>query len=179
VENELSPILGKSVEALAPFGCRRNDIKMKYLKLLLKILIGLFGLFVIMIIVLLSAESYQTVTKKNGTEIVKVEIKKAFGRKISECFINAEGFYHGPSKHWHLFKGKLASEGYYKNGYWDGLWKDYDRNGQLIMRREFNMGEPIKIFLPSGKDFKELPKDEWPKHLQLKQSSPQRAHKKK
>ena len=149
---------------------------MKYLKLLFKILIGLVGLIIILNIFILIAESYETVTKQNGNEITEIEIKKVFGKKISECTINADGFYHGPSKGWYIFKGELSSEGYFKNGYWDGLWKHYDRTGQLMMRIEYNMGVPIKIFLPDGKNFRELPKEEWPKHLKFKQSSPQRMH---
>jgi hypothetical protein len=84
---------------------------MKYLKLLLNILIGLVGLFVILIIILLSAESHQIITKKNGNKITVVEIKKVFGRKISECAINSSGFYHGSSKMWDLSNNTLRSEG--------------------------------------------------------------------
>jgi antitoxin component YwqK of YwqJK toxin-antitoxin module len=148
---------------------------MKYLKLLFKISIGIVGIFIILIFVLLNAESYETITKKNGNEI---EIKKIFGKKISESAVNADGFYHGPSKSWYIFKSALKSEGNYKNGYWDGLWRDYDRNGKLMMRREFDMGVPIKIFIPAEKKFKELSKDEWPNHLEFKQRSPQRVHEK-
>ena len=153
---------------------------MRYLKLLFKILIGLVGLFVILLIVLLNAESYKTITKRTGTgtEIVKIEIKKVFGKKISESTINADGFYHGPSKSWYFFKGKLHSEGNYKNGYWNGLWKSYDRNGQLMMHREFSMGVPTKVFMPAGNSFKELSKNEWPEYLNFNQSEPQRAHEK-
>ena len=150
---------------------------MKYLKLLLKILIGLIGLFIILIIVLLSAESYQTITKKNGNEIVEVEIKKVFGRKISECSINADGFYHGPSKSWSIFKGTLRSEGNFNNGYWHGRWKDYDRDGQFTMIREWDMGKLAKVFIPVGGTLKELPKNEWPKYVDVTQGRPQRAHK--
>jgi hypothetical protein len=55
---------------------------MKILKLVLKIAIGIVGLFVVLIVVLLTSESYETVTKNNGNEIVVVEIKKAFGKKL-------------------------------------------------------------------------------------------------
>jgi antitoxin component YwqK of YwqJK toxin-antitoxin module len=149
---------------------------MKYLKLLFKIAIGLFVLFIILIIVLLSGESYETITKKDGNEIVIVEIKNLFGRKISECPINSNGFYHGSSKSWDIFTHTLRSEGDFNNGYWHGRWKDYDRDGQLIMIREWNMGELNKVFIPVGANFKELSKNEWPKYVDVKQSSPQRVH---
>jgi hypothetical protein len=149
---------------------------MKYLKLILKIAIGLAGLIVILIIVLLSSESYETFAKQNGNEIVVVEFKKVFGKKISECAINSNGFYHGPSKSLDMFTGTLRSEGNYKSGYWHGRWKDYDKDGQLIMLREWNMGELEKVFIPVGENFKELPKDEWPKYVDFKQSRPQQAH---
>lgn len=151
---------------------------MKFLKLPLKIFVGLVGLFIIILIVLLSAESYQTITKKNGNETIEIEIKKIFGKKISECTINADGFYNGSSKSWYIFIGAIKSEGNYKNGYWHGLWDDYDRNGQLMMRREFSMGVPTKIFMPGGENFKELSKDEWPEYLKFSQSKPQRTHEK-
>lgn len=149
---------------------------MKILKLVLKIAIGIVGLFVIIIVVLLNSESYETVTKNNGNEIVVVEIKKAFGKKISECSINSDGFYHGPSKSWSLYKGTLRSEGNFKEGYWHGRWKDYDRDGQLIMFREWNMGKLKKVFVPVGEKLKELPENEWAKYADITQSRPQRAH---
>jgi hypothetical protein len=150
---------------------------MKYPKLLLKILIGLVGLFVILLIVLFSAESYQTITKKNGNEIVIVEIKKVFGRKISECAINSGGFYHGPSKSWDLFNNTLRSEGTFRDGLWDGGWRDYNRDGQLTMIREWDMGRLAKVSIPVGETLKELPKNEWPKHIEVMQDRPKLAYK--
>ena len=139
-------------------------------------MIGIVGLLIILIFVLLSAESYKTITKKNGNEIVEVEIKKVFGRKISECSFNVDRFYHGPSKSWYIFTGILRSEGNYKNGYWHGRWKDYDKGGQLVMLREWDMGELKKVFIPAGENFKELLKDEWPKYIDVKQTTPQQTH---
>jgi antitoxin component YwqK of YwqJK toxin-antitoxin module len=150
---------------------------MKFLKLLIKIAIGIIGLALIFIIVLYSGENYKTITKKTGNQTIKIETKKFFWKKISECTINSNGFYNGPSKSWYIFTGQLKSEGNYSNGYWQGRWNDYDRNGKLIMLREYNMGVPIKVFLPAEENFKELPKDEWPKYLDFKQSKPQRIHK--
>jgi hypothetical protein len=150
---------------------------MKYLKLLLKISIGLVGLFVILIIVFFSGESYQTITKKSGNEIVVFEIKKIFGRKISECQINSRGYYHGPSKSWDVFNNTLRSEGSFRDGYWNGGWKDYSRGGQLTMIREWDMGNLSKVFIPVGGTLKELPKNEWPKYVEVTQGRPQRAHK--
>jgi antitoxin component YwqK of YwqJK toxin-antitoxin module len=149
---------------------------MKYLKLLPKILIGFVGLFVIVIIVLHSAEGYQTITKENGNKTVMVEIKKVFGRKISECSINSSGFYNGLSKTWDLFNNTLRSEGSFRDGFWDGAWRDYNRDGQLTMVREWNMGKLSKVFIPAGGTLKELPKEEWPKYVDVKQSKPQRVH---
>jgi len=149
---------------------------MNFVKLFIKVAIGIIGLALIFIIVLYSGESYKTITKKTGNQTIKIEIIKFFGKKISECAINSNGFYNGPSKSWHIFTGELKSEGNYNNGYWQGRWKDYDRNGKLIMLRDFNMGVPIKVFLPAGETFKELSKDEWPKYLDFKQNRPQRVH---
>jgi hypothetical protein len=68
---------------------------MKYLKLLFKISIAFVGLCIVFLIVLVKSESYETITKKNGNEIAVVEIKKVFGRKVSECPINSNGIYNG------------------------------------------------------------------------------------
>jgi hypothetical protein len=155
---------------------RYNDIHMKYLKLLFKIAIAFVGLCIVFLIVLVKSESYETITKKNGNEIAVVEIKKVFGRKVSECPINSNGFYNGLSKSWDIFNGELRSEGNFNKGYWNGRWKDYDRDGKLIMLREWNMGKLIKVLIPTGGDFKELPKDEWPKYVDVKQGKPQRVH---
>jgi hypothetical protein len=99
-------------------------INMKFVKLLIKIAIGFFGLALIFITVLYSGESYETNTKKTENQNIRIEIKKFFGRKISECAINSNGFYNGPSKSWHILTGELKSEGNYCNGYWQGRWKE-------------------------------------------------------
>lgn len=149
---------------------------MKNLKLILKIFTCLVGILFIIVIVLLNSESYETITKENRNEIVHVEIKKVFGKKISECSINSEGLYHGPSKSWRLLSDKVKSEGYFKNGYWHGKWKDYDNDGQLIMVREWIEGKLNKVFTPVGEILKEVPKDQWPKYVDVKQNKPQRVN---
>jgi antitoxin component YwqK of YwqJK toxin-antitoxin module len=40
--------------------------------------------------------------------------------------------------------GQVTEEGNYKNGYFDGDWKYYDRFGKLIATANFNHGSGIK-----------------------------------
>jgi antitoxin component YwqK of YwqJK toxin-antitoxin module len=152
---------------------------MKFLKLFFKIAVALLSLFIIFIIILLSGESYETITMNTGDETVVVEIKKLFGRKLTECSINSDGFYDGPSKSWDLLSNQIRSEGLFKNGYWHGKWKEYDRYGQLIMIREWNKGVLVKVFVPIGDSFKEVPKKEWPKHVNVRQHKAQKINGKK
>ncbi len=149
---------------------------MKYLKLLLKIVLGIVGVLILIIFVLLNAESYKIVNKNIGNEIINVEIKKVFGKKISECSTDAFGLYHGQATSWSLFGNTIRNEGSYKNGYWHGQWKDYDRNGNLTMVRKWNMGKLNKVFLPEGSSLKEVPKENWPKYVDVRQHKPQRIN---
>lgn len=119
---------------------------------------------------MLSGESYEIVHKKQ----VDVEIKKFFGTKISECSINPSGFYDGPATSWHLFTKTIRNEGEYKQGYWHGQWKEFDRNGNLTMVREWDLGKLNKLFLPQGSELNEIPKGQWPKYANIEQQQPQK-----
>jgi hypothetical protein len=45
------------------------------------------------------------------------------------------------------------------------------------MIREWNMGKLAKVFIPIGGTLKELPKNEWPKYVDVTQGRPALAHK--
>ena len=145
---------------------------MRYLKLLSKIIVGIIGISILSIFVLLSGESYQIVHEKQ----MDVEIKKFFGTKLSECSINSSGFYDGSATSWHLFSKTIRNEGEYKQGYWHGQWSDFDRNGNLTMVREWDMGKLNKLFIPEGSELKEIQQEQWPNYADIKQPEPQRIN---
>ena len=149
---------------------------MKFLKLFLKIVFVTVLVLVIFVIVLLNAESYKIVTKSQGNKSVNVEVKKFFGKKISESLINSSGFYHGHSIGWGILSNTITNETEFKNGYWHGQSKTYNRNGHLTMIREWDMGTLIKVFLPEGSGLKEVPKEKWPEYVNIKQQRPQRIN---
>lgn len=149
---------------------------MKYFKLFLKILFGVVGIFILFIVILHSGESYETISQNNVNEVIHVEIKNAFGKKISECPFNSLGFYHGHATSWSLFGGTIKSEGEYVNGYWHGQWKDFDNSGNLTMVREWNMGKLNKVFTYERGVLKEISKEKWPKYVDITQRQPQRIN---
>ncbi len=147
---------------------------MNHLKLLLKIILGIIGILILCIFIMLSGESYEIESRNHSNKMVNLEIKRFFWKKISECSIDSSGFYHGPASTWHLFTKTLRNEGEYKEGFWNGRWNEYDRNGQLTMVREWNMGKLDRLFLPMGSELKEIPKENWPKYANVNQTNPQR-----
>jgi hypothetical protein len=147
------------------------------LKTLLKSLSAVVLLFILtLMFIKIIGVSYETrIQKINGAD-TKIEVKKVFGKKISEATINSEGFYQGPAASWSLFgKGRIIAEGQYKNGFWQGEWKDYDKEGNLIMVREFEEGKLIKLFMPKGDTLQEISKDKWPKYANAHQYKRMRA----
>jgi len=147
---------------------------MRIFKILIKTISILFGLFVLIIIIALMGESYEIINKKDSK--LRFEVKKVFGIRISEAAINSEGFYHGEGKGWNIFDGKLKQEGKWSNGFWHGLWKTYDKNGNIKMIREFKEGKLKKIIVLEGGTLQEVPKDRWPKYAKkLQQDKPVKA----
>ena len=149
---------------------------MRQLKKILKIVSFFIWLGAILLIVLINAENYEIISKKNGNKITKVEVKEIFGKIISKSTINSTGMYDGPSKSWHIFNNKLRNEGNFNNGYWHDQWKDYDRKGRLIMIREWDLGVLKKVFTLDQGSYIEVSKDKWPSYVNVKQAKPERIH---
>ncbi|WP_020586482.1 hypothetical protein [Desulfobacter curvatus] len=143
---------------------------MQFFKLLLKLILGAIGIIALCLIVILKAESYEIVKSDHVT----VEVKKIFGKKISECSVDSNGFYNGPAKLWHLFSDKIRSEGQFQEGYWNGRWKEYDKDGHVTMIRVWNKGKLEKLFLLKGEGLIEIQKGNWPKYVDVVQQKPQR-----
>ncbi len=151
---------------------------MKILKNLFIAIFLLVGLLAISLLVLMMGESYETINSANEMNNPRIEIKKVFGIKVSEAEINSDGFYHGKCTTWSLFnQGNIKSEGQYKNGFWHGKWKFYDKKGNLQMVREYERGRLMKLFVPENGILQEVPKKKWPEHVNLKQDNPMKAKK--
>jgi hypothetical protein len=143
---------------------------MKFFKLILKLTLGTLGIIILCLIVILTAESYEIVKTDHFT----IEIKKVFGKKISECAVDSKGFYDGPAKTWHLFSNKIRNEGQFQEGYWNGSWKEYNKDGHVVMIRVWNKGKLSRLFLPKEKNFIEIQREKWPKYVDIVQQKPQR-----
>ena len=149
---------------------------MKVLKIIIKTICIIVGVIVLFVVVALMGESYKIINRTNQGTDTKVEVKRLFGKKLCEATINYRGFYNGEFKSWHLFKKDLKkSEGQFKDGYWHGKWKEYNREGSLSMIREWKKGKLIKLFIPENGDIKEIPKDKWPKYANIQQNKPVKA----
>ena len=151
---------------------------MKPLKIIFKSISLIGALAIMVLVVALLGESYKTIDKTNQGSVTKVEVKRFFGKKLSEATLNTQGFYDGEFQNWHLFKkNTIRSEGQFKNGFWHGKWKDYNRDGSLTMIREWEKGKLIKLFKPGNSGMIEVPRDKWPEYVNVLQVKPIKAKK--
>jgi antitoxin component YwqK of YwqJK toxin-antitoxin module len=138
---------------------------MKLFKKSIKILCVVFGLILLFVVAVLMGESYEVISKANNGLDTKVEVKKFFGKKLSETTINSKGFYNGEFKSWHIFKKNMIRvEGQFKNGFLHGYQKDYNRDGMVMMKRIWDEGKLSKLYMPENGILKEIPEDKWPEY---------------
>ncbi len=151
---------------------------MKLFKILIKSICLMVGLIVLAVFVVLLGENYKIVSKTNQGTDTKIEVKSLFGKKLSAATINSKGFYNGEFQSWHLFRKNLKkSEGQFKDGFWHGKWKEYNRDGSLSMIREWEKGQLLKLFVPENGEIQEIPKDKWPEYANVQQDKPVKAKK--
>lgn len=144
--------------------------------MLLKTIFVVLGLFSIIVIVILSGEDYEIIDRKQGNEVVSIEIKKVFGNKISEASLDKNGYYNGYCVSWYFFGSeRVRQEGQFKNGFWHGKWYEYNRDGQINLIREWEKGKLKKLFLPKENSFQEIPIEKWPKFSDIQQKKAQKA----
>ena len=94
-----------------------------------------------------------------------IEVKYLKDRKIFEVPINGAGFYHGMQTEWDVFSPQKRKQGMWKNGFWHGEWRSWDREGQLESLTEFQMGRPIRYVILQTGELTEVPESEWPSHV--------------
>ena len=151
---------------------------MKLFKILTKSICLIVGLIVFVVLVALMGESYKVVSKTNQGTDTKVEVKSFFGKNLSAATINSRGLYNGEFQSWHLFRRNLKkSEGQFKDGFWHGKWKEYNRDGSLSMIREWEKGKLIKLFVSENGEIQEISKDKWPEYANVQQAKPVKARK--
>lgn len=145
-------------------------------KKIIKILCVIFGLILFSVVGVLMGENYEIISKTNKGYDTKVEVKRIFGKKLSEATINSKGFYNGKFKTWHLFKRNMIRvEGQFKDGFFHGEQKDYNRDGKIIMVRIWDKGKLLKLYMPDNGDLKEIPEDRWPKYARSPHTEPVKA----
>jgi hypothetical protein len=107
-------------------------------------------------------------------EYVQTEIRTYHGKKIFEAPINKDGLYHGISTSWHLQSIHKSKEGEWKDGYWHGEWKFYDKEGKVESIVEYEMGQAVNYKVMESGILKKLPKDKWPFAMEkITQSTPE------
>jgi antitoxin component YwqK of YwqJK toxin-antitoxin module len=148
---------------------------MKLIKIFLKSILAIFGIIILFVVALRMGESYEITDKNTDKGIIKIETKKFFSKKLFEASFNESGFYHGDCTSWNMIGDQKRQEGQYENGYWHGRWKEYDKNGNVQMIREWDRGKLMKLFLPKNDTFIEVPKEQWPKYVDIQQKRPERA----
>ena len=97
---------------------------------------------------------------ENG-QTVSVEEKYWRTKKIFEAQVNNQGFYDGPSTEW-TAAGVKKEEGNWANGFWDGEWKNFDQDGNLVAVTTFLAGRPVGYQKAQNGELINVPPDQWP-----------------
>ena len=84
-----------------------------------------------------------------------------WGMKTSKIEVGKDGLYNGKQTSWHYFSDKKKQEGFWKNGYWDGEWISYDKNGLRTSIYIYEKGVAKRHYRITDGDKIEIPKDDW------------------
>ena len=103
------------------------------------------------------------VAQNDGTS-QRVQLRYVQSQKVLEVPINDMGFYHGLQTEWHPFWMK-SSEGAWKDGFLNGQWKSWNREGRIQSVIEYRMGRPIRYATIKNRTLVDLPENEWPSDL--------------
>jgi Zn-dependent protease len=115
-----------------------------------------------------------TQTQKDDGTYASIEVRYFQNQKLFEAPINAAGLYHGVQTEWHRFSTQKSKQGMWKDGFWHGEWKSWDREGQLESLTEYKMGKPTRYAIMKTGGLSEVPEREWPFHIRKNaQTEPQ------
>ncbi len=105
---------------------------------------------------------------------VKYEVRSYKGRKVSEIPVDKDGLYNGEAINWNFSTGNKSKQGFWKNGYWHGEWKFWDKDGQLQNVTVYEKGQPISYSVMKAGSLTSVSKDKWPLSLKnLTQDKPE------
>lgn len=144
---------------------------------------GLTGLYLIVLIVGVGAPfGFEVAKAIGGMKTSLVEEVDEHGKTklftvlsqegagvISKTEINKEGFYHGIQTRWYWGTEQKESQGSWKDGFWDGEWTFWDREGNIRHIGVYEMGVPKKFMVYSAGSLVEKPEEQWPLYFRTKQ----------
>ncbi len=105
-------------------------------------------------------EIERRVSAQGGTRFV--EVKYVGAEKQSETELDDQGLFHGHSTAWHLLGGRKMEEGDWVNGYLNGMWQFYDRQGNPTSAITYEKGRPVEYLkVEDGLTIK-VDVNEWP-----------------
>lgn len=102
---------------------------------------------------------------------VPVQVTTWGGHKIEEAQLNDQGQYDGPCIATRANGGK-ESKGNYREGFKDGKWDYYDAQGNLSGYAYYEMGNPASYYGLSGATYVQLPREQWPYLIRIRQLNP-------
>ena len=101
---------------------------------------------------------------KDGS-YTSIEVRYYHNQKICEIPVNDAGLYHGVETAWWAVYGHKEREGTWKDGYWHGEWRSWDKQGHLESVTEYEMGKPIRFAVMKDGSLTDLPEDRWPSQI--------------
>lgn len=105
---------------------------------------------------------------------VRYEVKSYKGRKVSEIPVDKNGLYNGEAITCSFSTGNKSKQGFWKDGYWHGEWKFWDKGGQLQSVTVYEKGHPISYAVMKAGSLTSVAKDKWPLSVEkLTQKGPE------
>lgn len=117
-----------------------------------------------------------TRTLPNG-DSVRVHIVSYRGHKLSETQVNDEGFFDGNAIAWQMFTTNRIKEGHWRDGFWHGEWKFWNKKGELTEIVEYDMGTPIRYRQLINGEMRDVPREDWPRYITLIRQTNHRGRK--
>ena len=144
-----------------------QPIKLKPTLVLLAVYGVVFALGIVGVLgfVTLNAAANQksVIVQRVGLNGQTVSVEELYWRskKISEAQLNNQGLYDGPATEWTV-AGIKKKEGNWANGFWNGDWKTFDQNGNVVAVTTYLAGRPILYQKAQNGELITIPPQEWP-----------------
>ena len=102
---------------------------------------------------------------QNDGSFRRVQLRYVQSQKVMEVPINDMGFYDGLQTEWHPFSTEKSSEGAWKDGFLNGQWKSWNREGRVQSIIEYRMGRPVRYATIKDRTLVDVPENQWPHEL--------------